>query len=204
MVDAVTYLAYGHVFAANMTGNVIVLGFALGGASDISAAASMVSLAAFIIGAGLSARVAAALEATRYRWLVTMLALETGMLTVGAVLTVWPRSGTIDLLVVGLLAVAMGMRTITVRRLGIADVSTTVLTSTLAALASDMLAQGMLFRGVGVRLLIVTAMLVGAAAGAAMIGGGATQVLVLAAGLLLLLTCGSYVATRVPWSHYLP
>ena len=47
-----------------------------------------------------------------------------------------------SLVVVGLLAVAMGMRTATVRRLGIADVSTTVLTSTLAGLAADTLLSG--------------------------------------------------------------
>jgi hypothetical protein len=88
------------------------------------------------------------------------------------------------------------MRTVTVRRLGIADVSTTVLTSTLAALAADMLARGTPFGGGGVRLVMVTAMLAGAAAGALLVGGGPTQVLVIGAGLLLLLTLAAYVATR--------
>ena len=32
LVDAVSYLALGHVFVANMTGNVVFLGFALAGA----------------------------------------------------------------------------------------------------------------------------------------------------------------------------
>ncbi len=41
------------------------------------------------------------------------------------------------MLVVGLLPVAMGMCTVTVRRLGITDISTTVLTTMLAALAPD-------------------------------------------------------------------
>src|SRR5712692_9725458 len=76
MVDAVTYLAFGHVFAANMTGNIIVLGFALVGAGEISATASVVSLCSFIVGAGASARLAAALQRTRDRWLLTMLASE--------------------------------------------------------------------------------------------------------------------------------
>ena len=31
LVDAVSYLALGHVFTANMTGNVVFLGFALAG-----------------------------------------------------------------------------------------------------------------------------------------------------------------------------
>src|SRR2546425_3439390 len=77
MVDAVTYLGFGHVFAANMTGNVIVLGFALVGAGEISATGSVVSLGGFIVGAAVGARLATGLQPTRHRWLVTMLALET-------------------------------------------------------------------------------------------------------------------------------
>src|SRR5437660_9725505 len=79
LVDAVTYLAFGHVFAANMTGNVIVLGFALAGAGEISATASVVSLAAFMLGAAASARLAGALQHSRHRWLLLMLASETGL-----------------------------------------------------------------------------------------------------------------------------
>ncbi|MFE7593369.1 YoaK family protein [Kitasatospora sp. NPDC057512] len=51
VVDAVSYLGLGHVFVANMTGNVVLLGFALAGASGLSATASLVSLAAFLTGA---------------------------------------------------------------------------------------------------------------------------------------------------------
>jgi len=31
LVDAVSYIALGHVFTANMTGNIVLLGFALAG-----------------------------------------------------------------------------------------------------------------------------------------------------------------------------
>jgi uncharacterized membrane protein YoaK (UPF0700 family) len=196
MVDAVTYLGFGHVFAANMTGNVIVLGFALGGASDISATASIVSLAAFVVGAAASARLGGALQRTRIRWLLTMLGLETAFLTSAAAVSLQERGVISDLVVVGMLAVAMGMRTVTVRRLGIADVSTTVLTSTLAGLAADVLLSGASFRAGGVRLVIVVAMLLGAAWGAVLLGGGAARVLAIAAGLLLLVTVG-YVARAV-------
>src|SRR5216684_6759424 len=73
MVDAVTYLGLGHVFAANMTGNVIVLGFALVGTGEISATASLVSLGAFMIGGLLSAHLAHVLQRTRHRWIVITL-----------------------------------------------------------------------------------------------------------------------------------
>ncbi|NEA02006.1 DUF1275 domain-containing protein, partial [Streptomyces sp. SID10116] len=51
LVDAVSYLALGHVFVANMTGNVVFLGFALAGAEGLSATASVVSMTAFLAGA---------------------------------------------------------------------------------------------------------------------------------------------------------
>jgi uncharacterized membrane protein YoaK (UPF0700 family) len=193
MVDAVTYLGFGHVFAANMTGNVIVLGFALVGAGEISATGSVVSLAAFMAGAAISARLSGALQRTRHRWLLSMLSIETVLLTIAAALALAQRAVSRDLVIVGLLAVAMGMRTVTVRRLGISDVSTTVLTSTLAGLASDTLLRGAPFRTGGIRLVIVAAMLLGAASGAVLLGGGAAQVLGICAGMVLLLTVG-YVA----------
>jgi hypothetical protein len=45
------YLGLGHVFVANMTGNVVFLGFALGGAPGLSASLSLASVAAFLLGA---------------------------------------------------------------------------------------------------------------------------------------------------------
>src|SRR5579871_3289838 len=50
MVDAVSYLRLGHVFVANMTGNVVFLGFAIAGAGGISISASLVALASFLLG----------------------------------------------------------------------------------------------------------------------------------------------------------
>ena len=38
VVDAASYLKLGHVFVANMTGNIVFLGFALAGASGLSSA----------------------------------------------------------------------------------------------------------------------------------------------------------------------
>src|SRR5204863_6662890 len=51
LIDAVSYLALGHVFTANMTGNVVFLAFAVGGATGLSAARSGTSLLAFMAGA---------------------------------------------------------------------------------------------------------------------------------------------------------
>jgi hypothetical protein len=51
LVDAFSYLVLGHVFVANMTGNVVFLGFALAGAKGFSISASLLALGAFGLGA---------------------------------------------------------------------------------------------------------------------------------------------------------
>src|SRR5712675_1417922 len=50
VIDAVSFLGLGHVFTANMTGNVVLLGFALGGAADVSVGRSLAALCAFAAG----------------------------------------------------------------------------------------------------------------------------------------------------------
>ena len=50
LVDAASYLKLGHVFVANMTGNVVFLGFAIAGAGRLSVGASLFAIAAFLAG----------------------------------------------------------------------------------------------------------------------------------------------------------
>ncbi|KDN82274.1 hypothetical protein KCH_59830 [Kitasatospora cheerisanensis KCTC 2395] len=56
LIDAVSYLGLGHVFTANMTGNVVVIAFALAGAPGFSVAGSVTSLGAFLAGAAVAGR----------------------------------------------------------------------------------------------------------------------------------------------------
>jgi uncharacterized membrane protein YoaK (UPF0700 family) len=56
LVDAFSYLSLGHVFVANMTGNVVFLGFALAGVGEISIVASLLAVLAFALGATLGGR----------------------------------------------------------------------------------------------------------------------------------------------------
>ena len=51
LVDAVSYLRLGRVFVANMTGNVVFLGFSADPRSGLSAAASVIAIAGFLLGA---------------------------------------------------------------------------------------------------------------------------------------------------------
>jgi len=59
LVDAFSYLRLGHVFVANMTGNVVFLGFGLAGVGEISIVASLFAVFAFALGAAVSGRWAA-------------------------------------------------------------------------------------------------------------------------------------------------
>lgn len=51
VVDAISILALGPVFVANMTGNVVFAGFAIVGAPGFSLSASLFALAGFLVGA---------------------------------------------------------------------------------------------------------------------------------------------------------
>src|SRR3954469_8546715 len=69
LVDAVSFLGLGHIFTANMTGNVVFLGFAAAGAAGLSVARSGAALAAFAAGAVVAGRMEARMRAgPRHRW----------------------------------------------------------------------------------------------------------------------------------------
>ena len=59
LIDAASYLGLGHVFTANMTGNVVLLGFGIAGAAGLPVLSPLVSLAAFLLGAVAGGMIAA-------------------------------------------------------------------------------------------------------------------------------------------------
>ncbi len=59
LIDAVSFVGLGHIFTANMTGNVVFLGFASVGTQSLSVPRSLSALAAFLIGALIGGRTAA-------------------------------------------------------------------------------------------------------------------------------------------------
>ena len=73
LIDAFSYLVLGHVFVANMTGNVVFLAFALAGAPGFSIAASLIAHSSqarrSVVGSvGRSARIAGACSRGPRRW----------------------------------------------------------------------------------------------------------------------------------------
>src|SRR3984893_19172678 len=51
LVDSFSYLVLGHVFVANMTGNVVFFTFALAGVGGVSVTASVAAVGCFALGA---------------------------------------------------------------------------------------------------------------------------------------------------------
>src|SRR5436853_7408002 len=83
LIDAISYLALGHVFTANMTGNVVFLAFAVAGAPELSITSSLTALVAFLAGALIGCRVATFLSGVvTPSWITTALSLESALLLV--------------------------------------------------------------------------------------------------------------------------
>ncbi|WP_318215631.1 YoaK family protein [Streptomyces sp. SCL15-6] len=169
LIDAVSYLALGRVFVANMTGNVVFLGFALAGAPGLSVTASIVSMVSFLTGALAGGRLGTRFAAHRGRLLATTTAIQ-AVLVAGTVIAVAVSHGEVTSPVryalIVLLGIAMGMQNAVARRLGVPDLTTTVLTLTLTGLAADSSPAGGATPRPGRRVLSVLAMFLGALAGA--------------------------------------
>lgn len=168
-VDAASYLGLGQVFTANMTGNVVLLGFGLAGEGDLPIVAPIVSLVAFLAGAVVGGRLGRATEDDHRRLFLTAVALESALLALATivVLVVDSARGTAGgFVAIALLATAMGIRTAAVRALAVPDLRTTVLTLTLAGLAADSPAAGGSGRRAPVQIAAAAAMLGGALVGA--------------------------------------
>lgn len=191
IVDAISYLGLGHVFTANMTGNVVLLGFAVAGASGLSAPRSLLSLLAFLLGAVCAGRLSVlTLNTPRHRWLVTAGSIEAGLLLGAAVVSIGAETtaeapSRAVYAVIGLTAVAMGFRTMTVRLLAVPDVTTTVLTQTLAAVAGESSLGGGRNPRVGRRVAAVVLMFAGAAVGMLLLRFGLAVPLLVSAACVL-------------------
>ena len=178
LVDAACYLGLGRVFTANMTGNVVLLAFGATGAQGLPVLAPTVSLVVFLAGATAGGRLASSLvrpaggqvpASVRRRWVMIALLLELGLVAVAGVVALGlpvGGGGARRYVVIGLLAAALGLQNATVRRLAVADVTTTVLTLTLTGLAADSWLAGGHSPRAGRRVAAVGLMAAGALVGA--------------------------------------
>jgi uncharacterized membrane protein YoaK (UPF0700 family) len=170
LVDAVSILSLGRVFVANMTGNVVFIGFALAKAPGFSLGASLCAVGGFLLGAAEGGYLASNLRRHRARLLFAGATVEL-LCVVGGLVIVALGSAHLSAAeqdtTAAVLGAAMGTQNAVVRALAVPDLTTTVLTLTLTGLVAD-------FRsGIGPttirRLLAVSTMFGGAVAGAVLV-----------------------------------
>jgi uncharacterized membrane protein YoaK (UPF0700 family) len=200
LVDSVSILELGRVFVANMTGNIVFVGFALAGASGFSLSASLFALMGFLLGAAVGGLLIGRVVDDRAVLLLAGAALELAL--VASALGVVTSAGSLDTperdAVAALLATAMGIQNAVARRLAVPDLTTTVLTMTLTGIAAD-LRSGDRGRVLVRRLLVVGTMFGGAVAGAEFVLHGHTAVaLGLVVGLLTVVSLGALLVANRP------
>ena len=187
IVDAVSFLTLGRVFTANMTGNLVLIGFAFAGVPGISISRSAVALLAFLSGAVLGGRVAAE-ESSWHRWADRAFMLEALLLGVAAVTAAGTGSSAVSSpvqlhAVIVLTGVAMGLRSAIVRKLAVPDLTTTVLTLTITGLAAESSLAGGENPRWQRRVAAILAMICGAFAGARMLAHSISLPLAVACGI---------------------
>jgi uncharacterized membrane protein YoaK (UPF0700 family) len=173
IVDAVGFLALNRVFTGNMTGNIVILGMGVAGADDLPILGPAIALAAFTAAAwvaGLTLRKPRAENPPGWHDRVTvLLALGAVVLTALTFVAVWAGDHAAPALEIGMAAATaavMGSQAVVARAVAVADMTTVVVTSTLAALAGETWTRG----GKGVllnrRLGAIVVIFAGALAGA--------------------------------------
>jgi uncharacterized membrane protein YoaK (UPF0700 family) len=206
LVDAVSYLRLGHVFVANMTGNVVFLGFALAGAGGLSAIASLLALACFLLGAFAGGWLATRTAVHRGRLLRAATIAQAALIMLAllvAVLASEPFARDVRYALIVVLALAMGVQNAAALRLAVPGMTTTVLTLTLTGIASQARIVGGPGAQVGRRGVAVVAMLVGAVAGGLLtlhVSIAATLALALALGVALALAAHELSRSTAVWT----
>ena len=139
VIDAVGYLGLDRVFTGNMTGNVVILGMALAGADDLPIVGPVIALLLFMLGAlvaGRTLRPVAAGWSGRSTVLFAFVGLVI-LLAAVPMLVLDDPAEPIKLAVTGALGLAMGLQAGAARHIGVKDVTTVVVTSTIVGLAFD-------------------------------------------------------------------
>lgn len=168
VVDAVGYLGLDHIFTGNMTGNVVILAMALAGAANLPTLGPLVALGAFLLGAAVAGFT---LQSSPKGWnrRVTLLLTAgcialTGTAAISLIVEDIGRQS-IGVIIAAVIAMHMGSQALIARHLGVRDMTTVVITSTMTSLAGESLVGKQRPRFLNRRLGAVLAMFAGAAIG---------------------------------------
>jgi uncharacterized membrane protein YoaK (UPF0700 family) len=142
-VDVVGYLAFFHVFTANMTGNTVHLALQLLGRKLEYARLAAAVLAAFMVGSIAGRTIIEAGARNRVRRIAsTTLLMEAALIGIVAALRPGQKANAEGMWLLAMLAVAMGIQTATLTRIGPLTIHTTFLTGMMNKLA-QLLSHGL-------------------------------------------------------------
>ena len=172
--DAMGFLALGGAFSSVMTGNMVLLGLSSGSTDAHLAVSSGSAIGAYIVGVLLGARVAGRAASDDQVWPVSVTwALVVELVALSGLLVVWEltlgdRSQALKLVLLMVLAAALGIQGSAVQRFGVAGLSSTYLTGTLTTLIAGVAnrqPRNVLLRHASV----LVALVVGAAVGSVVV-----------------------------------
>lgn len=175
--DAAGWVALGHVFTSNMTGNVVLLGIALGQGHLADAARSLYVLTIYMLGAALGARISRDIADEDWpRLAARLVGVEKIVLLAFAIgWTALPRANLpADGVLLALLALAMSLQSVAWSRLRAPGVGTTAVTSTITALVTGLATLPGGFEASGPRLRFQSGVL-----GLYLLGAAASGLLIL-------------------------
>lgn len=139
VIDAISLLTLGRVFVANMTGNVVITGFAIAGLPEFSLVTSLAVLAAFLVGAAagglLVDRISQRGALLRAAVLIEWVLLAACLVMVLVQRPVVESASTVVVAVVA--ALAMGVQNAVARRIAVPDLNTSVVSMSMTGLAAD-------------------------------------------------------------------
>jgi uncharacterized membrane protein YoaK (UPF0700 family) len=170
LIDAISILGLGRVFIANMTGNVVFIGFALAGAPGYSLWGSLVALVGFLVGASLGGVAISRFGSHRGKLLRNALVVQLVLFLAALVVSFAAGASLplgVQLVIVAVGAIALGIQNAVVRHLAVPDMTTTVLTMTLTGIGSDLRKRDL--ATASRRLIAILAMLIGAGIGAILV-----------------------------------
>jgi uncharacterized membrane protein YoaK (UPF0700 family) len=200
LIDAFSYLVLGHVFVANMTGNVIFIAFALAGERGFSIVSSLIALGSFGLGSLVGGRLGSRIGDHRGRFLCTATGIQALFLASAVVLSVAagdPVPAGDGYLLIVALGISMGLQNATARKLAVPDLTTTVLTLTITGMVADSRWAGGAGSKSGRRLISVLAMFTGALIGVLLIlHSSVVYPLVVAAVIIALIPLTTWVLSR--------
>jgi uncharacterized membrane protein YoaK (UPF0700 family) len=184
LVDAIGVLILGHIFVANMTGNIIFLGFWFVPGAGIDLTAAIVAFVGFLTGTVIGGRLARHLGVHSRRWLTTSLGIEIVVLIALSILAgtgVVSYHANTKLILIAGLARTFGVQNATARQFGVQELSTTVLTSTVVGIGVDSRLAGGTGEREKLRYSVIFALCAGAIVGATMSRYTVAPVIALAA-----------------------